>query len=227
MKPSLTLSLIAVLTAGQLHAQLALIRQGDETRGVYEDGDRMGSAVCAGDFNGDGYDDLAAGSPGERYALLPNAGFVTVNYGSSRGLSWTGTQGLGPAQGGLDEGLPHLMGAALASADFNADGCDDLAVGLPASAVSGNANAGRVLVFLGSGAGLQTPAALVLTQSAFGGANEAGDEFGATLAAGKLGTDNFADLVIGGPGENNDEGAVFIIRGAVGGLDVLDRKSVV
>jgi len=227
MKTPLPLSLIALLGAAPLQAQLALIRQGPETRGEQEDGDRFGAAVCAGDFNGDGYDDLAAGAPGEKlgFNFFFAGGYVTVNYGTPYGLTWSGSAGRGPAQAGLDEGEPHEMGAALASADFNADGYDDLAVGMPGSPAGGNSGAGRVAVFMGSANGLSSSAALVLTQTAFGGANESRDRFGAALAAGRLGTDQYADLVIGAPGENGTgsgdigEGAVFIIRGGVDGLD--------
>ena len=97
---------ISLLLAPAAQAQLALIRQGSETRGEAESGDRFGAAVCAGDFNGDGYDDLAAGAPGEflSFNLFFAGGYVTVNYGTPRGLTWTGTQGRGPANAGLDEG---------------------------------------------------------------------------------------------------------------------------
>lgn len=229
MKISRLVFIMAALSAAvlPLHAQLAVIRQGHETRGEQEAGDRFGAVVCSGDFNGDGFDDLAAGAPGEKigFNFLFACGYVTVNRGSRHGLTWEGALGRGPAQAGLDEGEPHEMGAALASADFNADGYDDLAIGLPGSPVGGAAGAGRVAVFMGSKDGLAGSAALVLTQTPFGGANEAGDRFGAALAAGKLGTDQYADLVIGAPGENGTgsggigAGAVFVIRGGPDGLN--------
>jgi hypothetical protein len=65
-----------------------------------ESGDRFGHAMAAGDFNADGRDDLAIGSPRETLLLIPFgetlptqigiAGAVTVIYGSATGLSRNG-----------------------------------------------------------------------------------------------------------------------------------------
>src|SRR5690606_17825016 len=49
--------------------------------------DRFGSALAVGDFNGDGYDDLAIGSPGERVNGIDGAGGVNILYGSATGLT--------------------------------------------------------------------------------------------------------------------------------------------
>jgi hypothetical protein len=71
---------IAVLQTQLAQAQLStagnqLWRQGfDQIVGNYEDGDRFASALAAGDFNGDGWDDLAIGSTGES----GNRGIVNV-----------------------------------------------------------------------------------------------------------------------------------------------------
>jgi hypothetical protein len=46
-----------------------------------EESDRLGSAVAAGDYNGDGYDDLAVGVAGEDIGAS-DAGGVNVIYGS-------------------------------------------------------------------------------------------------------------------------------------------------
>jgi hypothetical protein len=45
-----------------------------------------------GDFNGDGFDDLAVGVPEEDVGSIENAGGVEVIYGSSSGLSATATR---------------------------------------------------------------------------------------------------------------------------------------
>lgn len=225
MKTSILLNfIVAVSFAAPATAQLALIRQGRESAGTAEPGDWHGAAVTLGDFNGDGYDDLATGAPFESFApsSFP-AGAVIVNYGTPWGLTWKNALSLSPLDAGLSTAEPHQMGKALAAGDFNNDGFDDLAVGLPASIVSGQAGAGRVLIFLGAASGLNI-AASVIHQGMAGAAVEAGDAFGSSLAAGKLEGDNYADLAIGSPGENDGRGAVFVIRGGALGPNVAQHQ---
>ena len=52
-------------------------------RGMLERLDEFGAAVACGDFDGDGFSDLAIGSPGERRNLRKQAGQVNVLYGGS------------------------------------------------------------------------------------------------------------------------------------------------
>jgi hypothetical protein len=54
--------------------------------------DGFGFAVAAGDFNGDGFADLAAGVPSEDGNGISDAGVVHVIYGSAAGLSSAGNQ---------------------------------------------------------------------------------------------------------------------------------------
>ena len=57
--------------------------------GGVEIGDRFGAALAVGDFDGDGFDDLAAGVPSEDLVsnAVKEAGSVTVLYGSPGRLS--------------------------------------------------------------------------------------------------------------------------------------------
>jgi len=54
--------------------------------GTAEAGDIFGQGLAIGDFNGDNFDDLAMGVPGEDLGSDANAGAVNVVYGSSTGL---------------------------------------------------------------------------------------------------------------------------------------------
>ena len=49
-------------------------------------GDLFGSALAVGDFDDDGFDDLAVGVAGKTVADQANAGSVTILYGARRGL---------------------------------------------------------------------------------------------------------------------------------------------
>jgi hypothetical protein len=116
------------------------------------------------------------------------------------------------------------FGAALAFGDFNDDGFDDFAVGIP-----GEDGKGAVDVFRGSAAGLVLTGQLFFTQDDLPGDDgnaENGDEFGATLAVGDFNEDGVDDLVIASPGEDLasagcgitclEAGAIHVVYGAPG-----------
>lgn len=113
------------------------------------------------------------------------------------------------------------FGSALAVGDFDGNGFDDLAVGVPDEAVGSLASAGAVnVIYSASGTGLAMFKNQIWTQgsSQIAGVSEAGDRFGKTLAAGNFTTaTNADDLAIGAPGEAVGEvknsGAVNIIYG--------------
>lgn len=190
-----------------------------EPVGANESGDRFGSSLAAGDFNGDGIDDLAVTVPGEDYQDSgPDAGVIFVFSGSSDGLGepyFIDQKPLGTNETG------DLFGTALASGDFNGDGIDDLAISAMEAAYEDfGANVGWIYVANGSSEGLgdsyfidQNPA----------GANEAEDRFGASLAVGDFNHDGIDDLAVGAPGEDfqdsgPDAGVVFIFSGGITGL---------
>src|SRR5436190_18351776 len=82
------------------------------------DGGTMGNAMATGDFDGDGFADLAAGV--QESADGHSRGAVHVLYGTSQGLTRAGA-GRWSLQGGD-------FGRDVAVGDVNGDGFDDLAV---------------------------------------------------------------------------------------------------
>lgn len=96
----------------------------------------FGSALAAGDFDADGADDLAAGSPNEDVLGVSN-GAVTILMGSIGGGFQPGTSRARQINHGL-EGIPGTasedqvsFGSALSAGDFDGDGHSDLVVGAP------------------------------------------------------------------------------------------------
>jgi hypothetical protein len=108
----------------------------------------------------------------------------------------------------------------LAAGDFNHDSFVDLAAGAPGEAVGNAGGAGAVSMLPGSASGLTASGGQLFTQ--VGGAVEAGDQFGAALAAGDFNGDEFADLAAGAPservGSTVDAGAVSVLPGSAAGL---------
>ncbi|MGD2041237.1 MAG: FG-GAP-like repeat-containing protein [Anaerolineae bacterium] len=196
--------------------------------GAVESGDQFGRALAAGDFDGDGYDDLAVGAPYEDIEPELAAGAVNVLYGSASGLTATGDQIWYEGHNGLP-GLPEegdWFGYAVATGDFDQDGYDDLAVSLPGEDLgTGNVlNAGRVAILYGTATGLSAAGSQGWVQgvSGIGNGYEENDYFGKALATGDLNGDGYADLAIGVPNEDwgtvGEAGAVNVLYGSSSGL---------
>ena len=179
----------------------------------------FGLALASGDFNHDGFADLAVGAP--RESVPPSStkgGAVAVLYGTANGLTATGGRLFAQVGGAAETG--DSFGAALVAADFNHDGFADLAAGTPDEEIGMIGDAGAVSVLYGSPGGLTTTGGQLFTQ--VGSAPELADFFGATLAAGDFNEDGFADLAASAPWEAVGSipyaGAVSILYGAAGGL---------
>jgi FG-GAP repeat len=197
-----------------------------------------------GDFNGDGRDDVAIGVPFEDVdtgaGSIEDAGAVNVLYGSSTGLSATTPipdQFWTQNTGGVDDLSEPFdgFGSSLTSGDFNGDGKDDLAIGVPFEFVETTGGtvifAGAVNVLYGSSSGLSATSPLpdqFWTQNTAGvvDLSEANDNFGASLSTGDFNGDGKDDLAIGVPeedvdttgGTRNDAGAVNVLYGSSTGL---------
>ncbi|MDQ1512275.1 MAG: hypothetical protein QOC59_117 [Microbacteriaceae bacterium] len=186
-----------------------------DSRGVPGKGetdDRFGTPA-SGDFNGDGFADLAVGAPGERVGGLAAAGGVTVLYGSSHGLRSSGSRFFSQSTPGVpgDPDRNAQFGAALVAGDFNGDHRDDLAVGAPRDDIGADDNdQGSVTVLLGSGSGLRTTGAQEWDTGSILGRGQG--LTGSALDAGDIDGDGRDDLAVLGVD------AATILLGAPKGL---------
>src|SRR4051794_23834841 len=108
-------------------------------------GDRFGISVAVGDFNHDGYGDVAVGAPGRHNRTGAVFVFNGGGYGGLK-LPYLVTQA---HNGGVDE-PGDRFGSALAAGDFDGDGVADLAVGTPGEAPGKAPAGGAVTILRGS-----------------------------------------------------------------------------
>ncbi|MCX4469537.1 VCBS repeat-containing protein [Micromonospora sp. NBC_01655] len=196
----------------------------------------FGIALVAGDFNGDGYDDLAVGDSDEvDPGTKVHAGGVWVIPGSRTGLVVDAATHFNQSSPGVpgDPANYDRFGSALAAGDINGDGRDDLAIGASGKSIGGAAEAGTVTVLLGGSGGLTATGARQLhqDQAAVPGSAERNDHFGFTLAIGKVNSDRYADLVNGAPHENDGvswdgTGMVTLMWGSAAGVSLTGATSV-
>ncbi len=188
----------------------------------------FGTGLATGDFDGDGRDELAVGVLGAR-----NEGAVlTLERGTGGFLA-------GPLVSMRTTGVPRgperyeRFGTVTATGDVDADGRDDLVVGL-SSAYCGPAceeeteGAGRqadgaVVLLRGTARGLTGTGSQVWTQDSPGVSGmSAQDGFGASLAVGHLDTGPAVDVAVGVPGATvegrREAGSVTLLLGSRHGL---------
>jgi hypothetical protein len=206
----LTAGVIVVVPSSELGLSLdtkQVLSQGSvAVPGVPETHDRFGGAVAGGDFNGDGFDDLAVGSDerfGEQPEFSTGEGAVTVLYGGVGGLTGTGATEFGGVllyRG--DASYSYLegsgFGATLAAADFDADGFFDLAVTAAGegSTPTADVDSGVVHLLFGGPAGLSRDRERTLRAPV---SIRAG--FGNVLATGDIDRDGHIDLIEGAAGD--------------------------
>jgi hypothetical protein len=207
-----------------------------------DDVDRFGFSfeIAAGDFNADGFDDLAASCPFP--VTVPVAGDVFWFLGGPTGLVFPpfdpgqpfhefqvpgmALPGLAPSSGFSED----TFGFAMAVGDFDADGHADLAIGAPTydpSFLGDHPAQGAVAVVFGNDGGLTdfdpvTATVQFFTQDSDGipGDSADGDNFGDSLAAGDFNGNGVDDLAIGVPydviNDVTGAGSVNLLYGIAG-----------
>ncbi len=218
-------TVIAATTVGALTGRGSLEISQDTARidGRAEDGDFSAAALATGDFNGDGFADVVVGAPNEDLRKNVDAGQIQVIYGTRRGL---GTRDKIIHQGTkkvpADSLSGDLFGSAIAVADFDGDGFDDAAVGVPGKDIDGQVDAGSVVILYGRKKGLLGARSFSISQGeqSVGGLPGAYNRFGHSLTAGDFNGDGSPDLAIGVPGAAARAGGVSVVYGSAAGLNV-------
>ncbi len=181
---------LAVIHSGERRAKPTVITPRDaDLKAPYEASDDFARSMQSGDFNRDGWADLAIGVPGRE--------LVALLYGSSGGLL-RGRRGVLPNLGlGASAGR---YGRRLAAGDFDADGFTDLAIGAPGED-QGVPGSGAIELVFGSAEGLTTKRTRIQRPDAgYTG-------FGSRMWTGDVNGDGRLDLAEGAPDRADGSGS--------------------
>lgn len=180
--------------------------------GTARDGARWGQTLAVGDFDGDGFDDLAVGAPQKGTTSPDQTGSVTLLFGGAQGLRAAASRSRELFIGNvasLTTQAGDLFGDALAAGDFDRDGRDDLVIGVPGREVGSVTNAGIViLVARATIEGASFAEGTIFRRGIGGIPGPAGsnDRYGNALGTGDFNGDGVDDLAVVTQGARNAQG---------------------
>lgn len=155
----------------------------------------LGYALAAGDYNGDGIDDLAVSAPDEDGAVyiiegpLPPTG-STMSFGQVS-TKFVGVSGM-------------LLGYSLSTGHFNKDEMDDLLIGAPGGVGSAYIVYGRD-EFTAGVVAIADVADVVFEDA------QGENDFGTAVVAGDINDNGLDDVIVGAP--DSDNGTVYVFAG--------------
>jgi hypothetical protein len=163
-----------------------------------------------GDFNGDGYRDVAIGAPAATVSGKPWAGQVAVVYGTASGLDPARRTVISQNTAGIpgEAERDDEFGDQVAAADLNRDGYSDLVVGAQHEQAGAMQDAGTVAIVWGSASGLSGGTTVKNPKPLYG------SYFGLSIAAADFTGDGKPDLAISAQGDSGSPTyRIRLIRG--------------
>ncbi|MFF1958029.1 FG-GAP-like repeat-containing protein [Streptomyces sp. NPDC058220] len=181
----------------------------------------------SGDFNGDGYRDVAIAAPTGKVDGKTGAGYVAVVYGTKSGLDASKRTLISQATAGIP-GVPEAsdyFGDRLTTGDLDGDGYTDLVVGVHAERIGSTDSFGTITVVWGGASGLASAVDLAAPLP------EYRNEFGWDVATGDFDGDGRTDLAavnLAFPELNIFKGPVSRAGKAAGlvGIDTWDETGI-